>query len=103
MILKYIPQTKNSPDLDEKVLYKVISINFVLNAEIASNYNVRYRVVNKKGLAALYDQHLFSVLNPDYDTDFIFKPSIEGSFELIPEIMSYPNFWIYFLMGILMP
>lgn len=91
MKIKYIG---NDPAHRLKVdnSYEVVSVDFIRNTENA-DFITKYRIVNEHGTPALYDSAFFEMEDSNIDSDFVYKPYREGSFGLIPEVMSYENFW----------
>jgi hypothetical protein len=99
MLIKYIEKDLKANNLLSMGTYTVISMDFILNTVGPCNFDIKYRIVNKNGIAALYDQSFFEVVVAIYDDDFVFRPYVQGSFELVPKEMSYDGYWEDFFNG----
>lgn len=74
--------------------YAVISMEFLATKNV--NDFFKLRIVNENGIPGLYDKKLFKIVDNMIDVDYVIKEHNDESFELVPEKMSYKNFWIDF-------
>ncbi len=81
-----LKKDKKLNDIKHNQKYVVISIDFVVT-------EIKFRILNENGIPSLYDSKLFKIIDNRICTDYVYKEYSEESFELVPEKMSYSNFW----------
>ncbi|MEL6699659.1 MAG: hypothetical protein AAFP89_25700 [Bacteroidota bacterium] len=96
MVVKFASKEKRNTDLSFESEYKVLSIDHVQKLDEIGCFEVKFRVLNDNGIAALYNPNIFKVVDSNLDKDFVYKSYDNGNYEFVPYSMSYPYFWDHF-------
>lgn len=93
MIVEIKEEFKSGTDLSLGQGYRVISMDFIRKSEVPNSFEIRLRLLNDSGTAALYKVGWFTVTDPSMEADFVHKSYFGESFGFLPKSMSYPRYW----------